>query len=405
MNRTERLWTKDFIIISAMNFFLTLVVFLLIVMISGYATSTFNASTSQAGLISSIFIVGVLLGRLFIGRYIEKIGYRKILFLGLILYTLSSALYFIQIGIPFLILTRVIHGMMLGIAVTATTTIVALIIPGSRKGEGIGYFSLSTIIATAVGPFLGILLAQHTSYYFIFFGCFVLGIASMVIALFAKIPKPAGTANPGKESFSFKNFIEPAALPISIVMLVLGFCYSSVLTYINFYAIELDLVNAASFFFITYSAAILISRPFSGRLLDIKNANYVMYPTILLFAAGLFILSNTHSGFFLILSSIIIGFGYGNIQSCCQAISIKSVPPEKVGLSTATFSIFLDIGLGFGPYILGLFISIISYSRLYGLLSVVVLLTIALYYVLYGRHIKKSYQILAKNISNSHIEQ
>lgn len=64
MNQSERLWTKDFIIISAMNFFLTLVVYLLIVMMSGYATSTFNASTSQAGLISSIFMVGVLIGRL-----------------------------------------------------------------------------------------------------------------------------------------------------------------------------------------------------------------------------------------------------------------------------------------------------------------------------------------------------
>lgn len=392
MNQSERLWTKDFIIISAMNFFLTLVVYLLIVMMSGYATSTFNASTSQAGLISSIFMVGVLIGRLFIGRYIEKIGYRKILFIGLVLYSLSSTLYFIQIGIPFLILTRIIHGIMLGIAITATTTIVAFTIPASRKGEGIGYFSLSTIIATAIGPFLGILLAQHTSYNFIFFGCFALGIVSLVIALFVNIPKPVFTSTKVKESFSLKNFIEPKALPISIVMLVLGFCYSSVLTYINFYAIELDLVNVASFFFITYSAAILVSRPFSGRLLDTKNANYVMYPALVLFAVGMFILSSTNSGLILILASIIIGFGYGNIQSCCQAISIKSVPPEKVGLSTATFSIFLDVGLGFGPYMLGLFISFMSYSHLYAFLAVVVLLTIALYYLLYGRHIKKSNQ-------------
>lgn len=106
----------------------------------------------------------------------------------------------------------------------------------------------------------------------------------------------------------------------------------------------------------------------------------------------MFILSSTHSGFILILASIIIGFGYGNIQSCCQAISIKSVPPEKVGLSTATFSIFLDIGLGFGPYILGLFMSLMSYSHLYAFLAVVVLLTIALYYVLYGRRVKQANQ-------------
>ena len=204
MSHSQRLWTKDFMIISAMNFFLTLVVYLLIVMMSGYATSTFDASASQAGLVSSIFMVGVLIGRLYIGRYIEKIGYRKILFIGLILFTLSSALYFIQTGISFLLLTRVIHGIMLGIAITGTSTIVAHIIPESRKGEGIGYFSLSTIIATAVGPFLGILLAQHTSYNFIFFGCFGLGIVSLIIALFAEIPKPAHTSTvKEKESFTY----------------------------------------------------------------------------------------------------------------------------------------------------------------------------------------------------------
>ena len=171
-------------------------------------------------------------------------------------------------------------------------------------------------------------------------------------------------------------------------MLVLGFCYSSVLTYINFYAIELDLVNVASFFFITYSIAILVSRPFSGRLLDTKGANYIMYPAFILFAAGMFVLSGAHSGFVLLLASMLIGFGYGNMQSCCQAISIKSVPAEKIGLSTATFFIFLDIGLGFGPYILGLFITVMSYSHLYALLAVIVLCTIFLYYLLYARHQK-----------------
>jgi predicted MFS family arabinose efflux permease len=396
MNHSHPLWTKDFLIISAVNFFLALVVYLLIVMMSGYATTTFDASPSQAGLVSSIFIVGVLIGRLFIGGYIEKIGYRKLLFIGLILYTLSSTLYFIQTGIPFLLLTRVIHGITLGIAITATTTIVAHIIPESRRGEGIGYFSLSTIIATAVGPFLGILLAQHTSYNFIFFGCFGLGIVSLSIALFATIPKTEQTSTPiEKESFSIKNFIEPKALPISIVMLVLGFCYSSVLTYINFYAIELDLINIASFFFITYSVAILISRPFSGRLLDTKGANYVMYPAFVLFAAGMLVLSSAHSGGILLLASILIGFGYGNMQSCCQAISIKSVPPEKIGLSTATFSISLDIGLGFGPYLLGLLITIMSYSQLYALLAIIVLCTIVLYYMIYARYQKNQNTAIA----------
>ena len=37
------------------------------------------------------------------------------------------------------------------------------------------------------------------------------------------------------------------------------------------------------------------------------------------------------------------------MQSCTQAIAIKLTPPERMGLATSTFFIFLDAGLGLGP--------------------------------------------------------
>lgn len=279
---------------------------------------------------------------------------------------------------------------MLGVTLMAVTAIVVHIIPASRKGEGIGYFSLNTILATAIGPFLGILLVEHTSFNFIFAGCVVLGLISLVLALLVKIPEVVKATEPSrKSSFSLKSFVEPRALPISIVILVLAFCYSSVLTYMNFYAIELDLSKVASLFFIAYSIAILISRPFSGKLIDTMGPSYVMYPAIILFAIGMFMLSMAHSGVLFILASVLIGFGYGNIQSCCPAISIKSVPPEKIGLSTATFSIFLDLGLGFGPYLLGTVIGIITYSQMYAVLAIIVLISIILYTFIYAKPEKK----------------
>ena len=66
-----KLWTKDFIIVSTINFFLTIVFYLLIVIMGVYAVNEFNASISQAGLVTGIFIIGTLIGRLFIGRSIR----------------------------------------------------------------------------------------------------------------------------------------------------------------------------------------------------------------------------------------------------------------------------------------------------------------------------------------------
>jgi predicted MFS family arabinose efflux permease len=129
----------------------------------------------------------------------------------------------------------------------------------------------------------------------------------------------------------------------------------------------------------------LISRPFSGRLLDVKGANYVMSPAFILLTAGMLILGSAHSSFTLLLAGSLIGLGFGNMQSCTQAIAIKMTSPERMGLATSTFFIFLDAGLGLGPYLLGFFIPTISYSILYMMLGVVVLASSGLYFLLHGK--------------------
>lgn len=392
-----KLWTKDFVIVSTINFFLTMVFYLLIVIMSVYAVNEFHASTSQAGLVTGIFIIGALIGRLFIGRSIEMIGRKRTLFIGLILFTLTTFLYFVNYGITLLLLNRFLHGITLGMASTATGTIVAQIIPTTRKGEGIGYYSMSSTLATAIGPFIGLYMSQHTSFQMIFSVCLALGIISLITAFFLYVPPlEVSIKTPEIKGFKISNFIEPKAIPIASITLVLAFCYSSVLSFINFYAIDIDLVQTASFFFLVYSIAVLVSRPFTGRLMDLKGANYIMYPAFLLFTAGMLLLSISQNSISLLLSGILIGLGFGNMQSCTQAIAIKLTPPQRMGLATSTFFIFLDAGLGFGPYLLGLMIPFTSYNTLYAILGAVVLASTILYFLLHGKQEGASIKALAQ---------
>jgi MFS family permease len=392
-----KLWTKDFIIVSSVNFLLTLVFYLLIVIIGVYAVDEYHASASQAGLVTGIFIVGTLIGRLFIGRSIDLIGRKRTLFIGLILYIVTTSLYFIHLGITFLLITRLLHGFTLGIASTATGTIVAQIIPKRRKGEGIGYYSMSSTLATAIGPFIGLYMSQHTSTQLIFSLCLALGVFSLITAFFVKVPAlEESTKTTEIKGVKLSHFIEPKAIPIAVITLIIGFCYSSVLSFINFYAIEIDLVRSASYFFLVYSIAVLISRPFTGRLMDVKGANYVMYPAFVLFSAGMLLLGSAHSSSTLLLAGILIGFGFGNMQSCTQAIAVKLTPPHRMGLATSTFFIFLDAGLGFGPYLLGFFLPFSSYSTLYMVLGLIVLVSSGLYFLLHGKKEKASIKALAQ---------
>ncbi|WP_428912264.1 MFS transporter [Niallia sp. Krafla_26] len=384
-NTSEKLWTKDFIIMSIINFVIMIIFYLLMVTMASYAVEEFHASISQAGLVAGIYIVGTLLGRIVTGRIINHVGTKKILLIGLILFPITMSFYFIQAGIIVLIISRLVNGFAVGIASTAISTIVAQTLPSSRKGEGIGYFSMSATLGTAIGPFFGLLLSQHTTYSVIFMVCVVFAILALVSALFTRISKIQARTVQDEKGFHLSQFIDGKALPISILTLLFALGYASLIAFLNFFAEERGLLRASSFFFLAYAIAVLLTRPFTGRMMDRKGANYIIYPCAVLFGGGLLLLSISHNSFLLLLSGAIIGVGFGNISSAFQALAIKVTTPEKMGLATSTYFIGLDIGLGFGPYFLGYLVPFLGYGNLFVGLGIFMFVLIILYLFLHGR--------------------
>jgi MFS family permease len=189
------------------------------------------------------------------------------------------------------------------------------------------------------------------------------------------------------KSFQISNYLELKAIPISVIALIIGFSYCGVLTFLSLYSRQIHLEEAASFYFLVYAITVLISRPFSGRLLDVKGANFVVYPCLFIFAIGMLLLSQAGHGITLLLAGAIIGLGYGNFLSCAQAISIKLVPPHRLGLATSTYFIFLDLGFGVGPYLLGFLVPFSGYRGLYFMMVIVILIAIVLYYFLHGKKV------------------
>ena len=387
MNK-EKLWTKDFVVIALTNFLIYVVFYLLMVTIASYAVDRFHASTSIAGLASGIFIIGILIGRLGAARVIEDVGSRKVLIAGTLFFIITSASYLAAINIPLLIINRFLHGFAYGVASTATGTIVAKIIPDARRGEGIGYYSMSQILATAMGPFIGIVLSRHVDFQVVFIVTSIVAAISFAISFVVSEPArktPKQNQAEGVKGFQISNFLEFKAIPISIIVLIVGFAYSVVLTFMSLYTKQLHLEEAASYFFPIYAVTVIVSRPFSGRLLDARGANFVVYPCLLIFAIGMLLLSQTNHGITLLLAGAIIGLGYGNFLSCGQAISIIGTPHHRLGLATATYYMFLDVGFGVGPYIFGSLVPFTGYRGLYLVMAMVVLATIILYYFLYRK--------------------
>ncbi|MBM7664665.1 MFS family permease [Solibacillus kalamii] len=385
----EPIWTKDFIIVSVINFVSILMFFLLMVTISSYAVDTYHVSTSIAGLVSSIFIIGSLIGRLGAGRLIGNIGPQKMLLIGLVLFFVTTTLYLMEWGVVYLLIIRLLQGIAVGTIGTATGTIVAMILPVSRKGEGIGYFSLSAVLATAIGPFVGMfMLKLENGFDVIFYMNTGLSLMLLIAYFFVKISLPPVNKQNGQqtEKLSFiEKFIEPKALPISFIALLIGFAYSGVMTFITFYAREINLVEAASYFFLAYAGIVIISRPFTGKLMDVRGPNVIVYPCLAVFAVGMLLFSQASAGWMLLVAAVLIGFGYGNFNSIAQTIAVKVTEPHRFGLATSTYFILYDLGLGVGPFILGMIEPHTTYRTIFVSMIPLILICIPLYYLLVGR--------------------
>jgi predicted MFS family arabinose efflux permease len=386
MNK-PRLWTKDFIVISFLGFFACSSFNLLLVITSVYTMDTFHSSPSAAGLATGIFVIGSIVGRIFIGKWTEIFGRKRMLATGLIFYLIMMTLYFVANSYVLLLTVRFFHGAAFGILFTAANAIAVNIIPRERLGEGTAYYSsISITLAVAIGPFLGIFIRQHGSYDMIFLVCIICTVLSLVMMLILSVPEVKLTEDQRQETKKFKlsGLVATKAIPVAVIVFLVYFSYSSVITFLSPYSEEINLMESASVFFITFAAAVIISRPFVGRMFDMQRENVVMYPAFICLILGLIMLSQTQNGFILLLSAFLMGLGVGNILSIGQTIAVKAVPKHKTGLAISTYHAAMDAGVGIGPYILGIFVPLAGYSGVYLIAAILPLTCMYLYYQCHG---------------------
>jgi MFS family permease len=128
-----------------------------------------------------------------------------------------------------------------------------------------------------------------------------------------------------------------------------------------------------------FAVAMLISRPFTGRLFDEMGPNVVIISAILIFAVGLFVLSITTSAWMMLLAGGLIGIGYGTLLPCFQTLAIQASPKHRSAYATATFFTLYDTGIAAGSFILGIVAVYLGYANMYMALSGFVILIVDYY--------------------------
>lgn len=372
------IWTKSFINIAVSNFFIFVVFYALLTLMPMYALDLPGGTVSQAGLVTTIFLLSVILVRPFSGLILEKFGRKRMLGLSMFAFAVSTFSYVLTEDIKLLLILRFIHGVSFSIATTVTLSIAADIVPPERRGEGLGYFGMSMNLAVVVGPFIALTLQPLISYHSIFLIFGVIMIIGWLCGVFVKDTLQAIQPS-AKRKLSWSDLFERKALAISSVGIFVSFAYASIMSFISLYAQSIGLIETASYFFLVFAAAMLISRPITGRLFDTMGPNVIIIPSILIFAAGLFVLSLASSAWMLLLAGALIGLGYGTLLPSFQTLAIQASPNRRSAYATATFFTLFDTGIAVGSFVLGIAVAYMGYANLYMALGGFVVLIVFYY--------------------------
>ncbi|MGE7621488.1 MFS transporter [Viridibacillus sp. NPDC096237] len=365
MEQLDKIWTKRFISLFCTNMAVFFVFYGLVSVLPLYATEDLSRSDSDAGLLLSIFLLSAIITRPFTGKVLEHFGKRKLLYISLIGYFVCTVLYLFFKSFALLLLLRFIQGIFFSILTTANNSIAADIVPPSRKGAGLGYFTMSLNLAVILGPFVGLLVIHYLNFeiLFIIMSAVILigGIAGLSIKL-DDIPQ-----GPKQQKFSIalSDLFEKKALPTASLACFVAIAYASVLSFLSVYAKQKGFMEVASLFYIVFAAAMLLTRPLTGRLYDQKGPKFVIIPGFILFILGLITLAYVNGPVLFMLAGVLVGLGYGALVPSFQSMTIQSTDPRRSGYATATFFTLFDVGIALGSWLLGIIATHYSYIEVY----------------------------------------
>jgi MFS family permease len=401
MMHKNRLWNGNFLLLCFSNFFMFTSFYMLLPTLPVFLVEHLDGTERQVGLIIAFFTTAQIFARPLAGKWLDEIGRKKVFLFARIAFFILMFFYLTIPGLLLFFLLRFIHGFSFGIATTASGTMAADVVPSECRAEGIGYYGAFVSLTLVIGPSVGLWVMNNGSFNVLFiFSCVLAGISAILGSLI-KVEEHIQKERGDQKLSLIEKLVEPKVLHICIVSVMIISVYGGIVSFISLYAKELEMVEAAGYFFAVYSLVLLVIRPLSGKISDKFGASFVIYPGMVLCIVGTFVLSQSNTITIFLLSAFLISLGIGSIQPSLQALVIDAVPSERRGAATATYFMSIDLGIAGGAFVLGTIANYIGYSGMFLSSSLFVLVGFIFYGQYQLRQVKMQKEQLHQATKNS----
>ena len=314
-----------------------------------------GASTFMVGLAATLMALSFALASFPIGRIIDKIGTKKILIFGLIIYSIPILAFPYFNNIIMFSILRIIEGIGWAAVWMSTETSVNQISAPENRARNMGYYGSSVAIGMAVGPIIGMYLIQ-TSIFLPFYFCF--GLSLFTATLAGIFLKSMVFKAEGVEEVNFSTLAKSLQIPLGAAF-VYGFFESSMIALLPIYLIanNISSINLGTIISAFIVGGILFQLP-AGVIADRIGKERSLAIFTIMLGIGSF-LAPLHSNlYYLMVIAIIIGAFGGALYPVGLSMIADKTNPAKLGSANATFTSIYGVGSIIGPLISALLMEI-----------------------------------------------
>lgn len=335
----------------------------------------------EIGIVMGLYSAVGILCQPLIGPWVDTVGRRPFLRLGVALALASALLATLTRSVPWLGVVRAVQGIAFSAFFVANYAYVIDLVPPARRGWALGIYGVSGLLSTALTPLLGEVVIRALGFPPLFVGCALL--ATVAAVLVWPMREPA----------------RPEALPVRgwqwaragvgdllrrhmAVTVFFGLGTGTIFAFLPTFAESLG-VTTLGLFYTAYAGAAMGVRVVGGRLIDTRGRRAVIVPSMFVQVAATGVLSAlgllvTRASAVPVLPALFVagllaGGAHGFLYPGLSALVADEAPEARRGAVVGIFSAVFLVGNAAGAFAFGYVAHALGYGLMWGLLSALLL--------------------------------